>query len=391
MGLIKLRNNTGLASERNICYVNSMLQLLKSVNEFEDLFTTGRYRVDKKSKLPVSDEISRIFKFSGNSPTSASALRSLVARLSGKHYLADGSHQDCLEFLETLLEELLKELEKSSPDAVKILNMFWGKEIQSKIFLETNDGSCMKCGQLPLRREEKFFIKKLYVKELQGIMSLQNLIEINQVEEENNVQMKCSNCTEDKMKEALDKNVISVSPEFLLVTLMRFPHYRHIKVKTLVSAEKILTLPNKDKFILTAICDHHGEFISSGHYTTTVRQGDQWFKCDDQNINLIRSENMVHKSNYIYLYKKIGKHIPQSEADQTKEKNCGDPHEGKSNQNGTCSGKTYFDRYKLPYHGERSTEKNSCKACNKSFKNLLLHLKRAPGCQESYNIEKLEE
>ena len=327
MGLIRLRNNTGLASERNICYVNSMLQLLKSISEFEDLFTTGRYRIDKKCKLPVSDEISRIFKFSGNSPTSASALRSLVARLSGKHHLADGLHQDCLEFLETLLEELLKELEKSSPDAVKVLNMFWGKEIQSKMFLETNDGSCIKCGQLPFSREETFFIKKLYVKELQDIVSLQNLIEINQVEEENKVQMKCSNCTEGKMKDALDKNVISVAPEFLLVILMRFPNHRHTKINTLVTAEKFLTLPNRDKFILTAICDHHGEFISSGHYTTTIRQGNQWFKCDDQNINLIKSENMVHKSNYIYLYKKIDKHIHQSE------KTCEDPHKGKSTQN----------------------------------------------------------
>ena len=166
MGLIRLRNNTGLASEKNICYVNSMLQLLKSITEFENLFTTGRYRIDRKIKLPVSDEISRIFKFSGNSPTSASALRSLVARLSGKDYLADGSHQDCLEFIETLLEELFKELKTSSPYALEILNMFWGKEIQSKMFLETNDGSCLKCGQFPSKREESFFVKKLYVKQL---------------------------------------------------------------------------------------------------------------------------------------------------------------------------------------------------------------------------------
>ena len=93
MAPFKLKNNTGVRSERNLCFVNSALQLLSSIPKFRDLFKSKTYRLNciKNEKLPISDELSRLFNFPGNSSTSAAALRSLIAKSSKKPCVMDPS------------------------------------------------------------------------------------------------------------------------------------------------------------------------------------------------------------------------------------------------------------------------------------------------------------
>ena len=136
MAPFKLKNNTGVRSERNLCFVNSALQLLNSIPEFRDLFKSKTYRLNciKNEKLPFSDELSRLFNFSGNSSTSAAALRSLIATSSKKPYLCDGSQRDIAEFIEIMLEELEKELSEISFDAAHLLQRFYGTQIEEKHF-----------------------------------------------------------------------------------------------------------------------------------------------------------------------------------------------------------------------------------------------------------------
>ena len=98
MAPLKLVNNTGLESEANLCFVNSALQLLNSIAEFKQYFVNKGYRQGFPEKLPISDELSRIFLTDGTFATSAAQLRLLVGTSSGKYYLCDGSQQDILEF-----------------------------------------------------------------------------------------------------------------------------------------------------------------------------------------------------------------------------------------------------------------------------------------------------
>ena len=82
--------------------------------------------------MEVCDEISRLFNYTQNSTTSAATLRYLVALKSGKEYLYDGSQQDTVEFLRTLLHEIDKEISETNLDAKAVLEKFWGLEKNEK-------------------------------------------------------------------------------------------------------------------------------------------------------------------------------------------------------------------------------------------------------------------
>ena len=92
MTALKLVNNTGLRSEKNLCYVNTELQLLYSIPEVNKFFTSKKYRKNYGEKLPLCDEISRIFVAGGRVQTSAAELRRLVGSLNGRKDMCDGVH-----------------------------------------------------------------------------------------------------------------------------------------------------------------------------------------------------------------------------------------------------------------------------------------------------------
>ena len=82
MAVLKLINNSGNREEKNLCFVNTSLQLLYSIKEIRDLYKNKVYRENPAQKFPVSDELSRIFRTAGECKTSAAELR----RLTGKYH-----------------------------------------------------------------------------------------------------------------------------------------------------------------------------------------------------------------------------------------------------------------------------------------------------------------
>ena len=81
MSALKLVNNTGYEAEKNLCFVNASIQLLHSIPDVKDFFKEKVYRLNYKERLPVCDEISRIFKTEGNFRTST-VLKTAI-RISG--------------------------------------------------------------------------------------------------------------------------------------------------------------------------------------------------------------------------------------------------------------------------------------------------------------------
>ena len=80
MAALKLVNNTGLKSEKNLCYVNTELQLLYSTPDVRSFFTSKTYRENFQGRLHVCDELSRLFRTKGQFQTSAAELRRLVGQ-----------------------------------------------------------------------------------------------------------------------------------------------------------------------------------------------------------------------------------------------------------------------------------------------------------------------
>ena len=113
---MKLINNSGLESESNLCYVNSALQLLNNVPRIKTFFQGKEYRLKGEDKIvmKICDELSRLFSTKGSFICSAAELRQLVGIASGKHHFKDGSQQDILDFMFSLLEAVENEISDST-------------------------------------------------------------------------------------------------------------------------------------------------------------------------------------------------------------------------------------------------------------------------------------
>ena len=239
-----------------------------------------------------------------------------------------------------------------------------------------------KCGQSPRKIVEKFNSLKLHVKQSTVPLSLCSLTKDYYAESGNMVDMRCSNCPFGENKPVTCSNTILNSPEFLLVVLLKFPYFDGTKVTTVVIPEMQLVLPNGDKFELISVCNHLGDFISAGHYTTSVKENNMWMQCDDDKITQIRNVMVSNKHNYVLLYKKIPK-------------NC----QLESNQNDDNSRRDRITRKEDPVIVKNSKSKAKgkdekkleCPGCRKEIVNIMLHLKRSTNCQAFFNMKEMEE
>ena len=111
MAPLKLVNNTGFESEKNLCFVNTELQLLYSIPDVKDFFALKKYRENCSEKLPLCDELSRIFCTAGRFNTTAAELRRMVGNLYGRDDICNGVQQDLEEFHTLLLGSIDAELE----------------------------------------------------------------------------------------------------------------------------------------------------------------------------------------------------------------------------------------------------------------------------------------
>ena len=123
---MKLVNNTGLESEKNLCFVNTSLQLLHCAPRMNRFFVMKEYRLpnEQKREMKICDEVARLFNTEKHLTLSAAELRRLVATKSGRHYLKDGSQQDTVEFLVTLLTEVENEISTNNWEARTVVQEF---------------------------------------------------------------------------------------------------------------------------------------------------------------------------------------------------------------------------------------------------------------------------
>ena len=103
---MRMINNSGLTSEKNICFANTAIQLMCNIPSMKNFFIKKEYRLkdEHQRSMQVFDELSRLLNIEGAITTSASELRRLVGTRSRTTHLKDGSQQDVLESFLTLIE-----------------------------------------------------------------------------------------------------------------------------------------------------------------------------------------------------------------------------------------------------------------------------------------------
>jgi ubiquitin C-terminal hydrolase len=150
---LKLLNNID-NDTRNLCFVNSAIQLLHSIPEVRNYFKHLEYSLEYN--MPVCMELKRIFKSEGGLVVSGAELRKLIGHSSGRLDMSDGSQQDIMEFQDLLLNVIETELIMIDDLAgLRLINQFYGKERNEKKFVNTRNGEC-KQGHITRTEEENF-------------------------------------------------------------------------------------------------------------------------------------------------------------------------------------------------------------------------------------------
>ena len=144
MLVLKLINNSGEESTKNLCFVNTSLQMLYSLPEVRSFFVNQHYKVnqDQSANFKICNEVSRIFKSAGQYSISASTLRLLIGCESQNEEICNGSQQDITLFLRLLLQQVEKELSDMHGPHGLFINRFWGREHVIKKFVNSSDGTC---------------------------------------------------------------------------------------------------------------------------------------------------------------------------------------------------------------------------------------------------------
>ena len=313
---MRLVNNTNLKSEKNLCFVNTALQLLNSVPRMNTFFKMKEYRLpnEQTKQMKICEEVTSLFNTVRNFTSSAAELRRLVASKSGRHYLKDGSQQDTIEFLVTLLQEVENEISLANWEARTVIQEFWGIEEIEKKFLNNFDGICSKCKSSPRDEVEKIQVLPLNIPDTSRVITLNGIIENYFSESSDNAKMKCNCCTHKtncpgtgvcKPKGFVSKKVLLKSPDILIVQINRYLNLTGNKIKTPVWPDDTLKLPNGDKFTLYGIGHHLGDHFSSGHYMASIKTDDKWIRCNDTQIsNSSENESKSLECN-ICIYLKV--------------------------------------------------------------------------------------
>ena len=163
MTVLKLVNNSWDESTRNLCFVNTSLQLLYSLPEVRTFFVNQEYKINQheSANLKICNEVSRIFKTAGQFTSSAATLRFLVGCESQNEDICSGSQQDITLFLRHLIQQIEIELAELDGPQALFMNKFWGREHVTKKFINSSDGTCNRCKRLPRQETEDFNMLKL--------------------------------------------------------------------------------------------------------------------------------------------------------------------------------------------------------------------------------------
>ena len=318
--------------EKNICYINAIIQLLNSVAMIRNLVKKKGYRENLDSVTPVLDELSRIFNYQG-AVTSAGPLRQLLGSREGLTYVTLGEQEDASLFLSQLLEQMIKEV---SPD-IQLEKLLKMSVIQQPCF-STPEGKCSNCRYTPQPREDSFNV--LTLQEYTGSNSLQDLIEYYLKDQ--TIEIRCGNdglCKDadaKKMKPGVMTHLVTEVPEILFLQVPKT-----VDAKACDGFFHVQDV----RFEIVGVVDHLGHDLNSGHYITWAKCGSEWTKFDDNKVESDQENAHFSSNNYIF----VG--IQSIDNDEGKQR---------------------------------------CISCGNSFSSLLQHLNKSSNCQVYYDLEAMK-
>jgi len=266
-------NPFGFQNLGNTCYMNSVLQVLLSIDKFVDILIEDNINSD------ILNSFIRIINDKSN--------KSFKQEIDKKNCIFRGfSQHDAHEFMEYIINEFMESKSRLS-------------ELIKELFTGTTNSYlyCSRCPNVE-KKEEKYISITLELSNIsnKNIDLLDCFEEYSKYErlDENNM-WKCSKCY--NINKARKKMELNTVPNIVIITLKRFMGNNKINIPVEIYEYIIL---EDVKMKLVGTVNHYGG-LHGGHYVSHGLRNNKWYLFNDNSYNEVNI-NLKDPSIYIAIY-----------------------------------------------------------------------------------------
>ena len=298
---------TGLHNTGNLCYLNSVVQVLANSPLFSEQMLKIMFppttKTNNQNSLLISEELRFLITILQSGEFKRITPVTLKEKIDQKFDTYQGYRQhDAHELLMDIVNEVESEMATLAKySSIETCNIFRGVE-QSQL-------QCKVCLSPPRFKNDPFNCWHLDIPlSNEKSVDLESCLTEARLKEEI-LSVECKNCG--KYQETAKKLIISVPPKMLIVHLKRFTEEQWAaKNDQFVTYPHVLDLPHSKaescRYDLSAVIMHVGSHCNGGHYFCICynEQTGAWCKYDDdKSVQIVKKDNVVHKDAYILFYK----------------------------------------------------------------------------------------
>lgn len=315
----------GLGNIGNSCYINAALQIFSQIHELNDYLLTVK-NVKRRIDSVITFEWLNLYKMIRDKHCSIMPNLFIervrhVAIQKNRQEFSSKDQNDSVDFFEFMLECIHNSLNKID-DTILLkrpnqpIYQYLGKveetehSIVSALFLSCTINQYLhpETQKTEFYRIEHEYRVALSIPE-QSVVSLHDCFVETFKEELLTGENEWFDEKENKKKTVLKRSCLCYTPPVLVLHLKRWRmnlSKKNIKIDTpLVLDIARFTLDKTPcEYELFGIINHEGS-MNYGHYYTYLQKNQQWFSLNDNFIQSISAENIIHESNYCLFYRKI--------------------------------------------------------------------------------------
>ena len=401
---VLLLKNGGL--ERNMCSLNSIIQLLRHIPEFQAEASS------LKNISPLLNSLQYIISKCGTGiKQSALALREHLACATNQP-LNSGAQYDTMELFTHLMNHIPSGL------------FYFETSVEHRFLVENRPSSCPSCkeGPQPVSGSEK--ILQVPIPSSPEGLSLDYLLRRLFSVKTQLDGWRCATCLSNNPATPkipyLEKLSISRHPQYLILQILRMEYKNGKIVKNMTPVylpNEVLV--NNIKYSVIGTISHMGT-AEAGHNRAYLRHGSSWFLCEDACmpektapvddnfeqtycVLLRRCDNdsvQPHEQPMLKKCKVVLEPLPKLKNNESYADALKKPKSVLPRQSHSCSAisssefeLTRESRKRLFSSMESinslDSHQEACKGCGKMFSRLLVHLSKSKSCSLYYDMEKM--